>query len=320
MGVTVGFHRLLTHRAFKTHKPVEYGFAVARLDGPPGRRARLGRRPPQAPRPHRPGGRSALPARRPRRGPQRPLARPHRLAVRDARPGGLEEVRQGALRGPEHEAHQPPLPAVGAARRCWSRPSLGFVLHGFTLEGALRGLIWGGLVRVFFLHHITWSINSVCHYFGRRRFDIEDHSTNVAWLALPSLGEAWHHNHHAFPRSAAHGLSWCEIDLSAMIIGGMRRSAWPGTSCASRPSARRRRCASRAGRASGGAPAERRRPSRSSGRVQRHRSRRRLRREQRCIEGSGIEVAAPRRTSGGAMVCALYISWMFKCKSPVVAV
>ena len=79
-------------------------------------------------------------------------------------------------------------------------------LHGFTLEGALRGLIWGGLVRAFFLHHVTWSINSICHYFGRRRFDVEDHSTNVAWLALPSFGEAWHHNHHAFPRSAAHGL------------------------------------------------------------------------------------------------------------------
>ena len=84
-----------------------------RLDGAPGRRARLGRRPPQAPRAHRPGGRPALPARRPRRGPQGPLARAHRLAVRDARPGGLEEVRQGALRGPGHEAHQPALPALG---------------------------------------------------------------------------------------------------------------------------------------------------------------------------------------------------------------
>ena len=93
--------------------------------------------------------------------------------------------------------------------------ALGFVLHGFTLEGALRGLIWGGLVRAFFLHHVTWSINSVCHYFGRRRFAIEDHSTNVFWLALPSFGESWHHNHHAFPRSASHGLARREIDISA---------------------------------------------------------------------------------------------------------
>jgi stearoyl-CoA desaturase (delta-9 desaturase) len=99
---------------------------------------------------------------------------------------------------------------------------LGLLIHG-GVEGALRGLVWGGLVRAFLLHHVTWSINSVCHFFGRRRFDLEDHSTNVAWLALPSLGEAWHHNHHAFPRSAAHGLRRWEIDLSALLIRGMKR-------------------------------------------------------------------------------------------------
>ena len=105
---------------------------------------------------------------------------------------------------------------------------LGFVLHGFTAEGALRGLVWGGLVRAFFLHHVTWSINSICHFFGKRRFAIEDRSTNVWWIALPSMGEAWHHNHHAFPRSAAHGLKWWEIDPSAIVIGMMRRMglAW----------------------------------------------------------------------------------------------
>ena len=99
----------------------------------------------------------------------------------------------------------------------------GFVLHGFTLEGALRGLVWGGLVRAFLLHHITWSINSICHFFGRRRFDLDDHSTNVAWLAIPSLGEAWHHNHHAFPRSASHGLKRWELDPSGVVIRGMEK-------------------------------------------------------------------------------------------------
>ena len=59
-------------------------------------------------------------------------------------------------------------------------------------------------MRIFLVHHITWSINSICHFFGSRRFAIDDHSTNVFWLALPSLGDAWHHNHHAFPRSAFH--------------------------------------------------------------------------------------------------------------------
>ena len=95
--------------------------------------------------------------------------------------------------------------------------ALGFVLTG-TLAGALTGLLWGGFVRIFFVHHVTWSINSVCHFFGSRRFDIEDESTNVFWLAIPSLGESWHHNHHAFPRAAKQGLRWWEIDISAAVI------------------------------------------------------------------------------------------------------
>ena len=73
-------------------------------------------------------------------------------------------------------------------------------------------------MRVFLVHHVTWSVNSVCHFLGSRRFDTDDHSTNVFWLALPSLGESWHHNHHAFPRSAVHGLKRWEPDPSALII------------------------------------------------------------------------------------------------------
>ena len=99
---------------------------------------------------------------------------------------------------------------------------LGYLLSG-ELSGALTGLLWGGAVRIFFVHHVTWSINSVCHFFGRRRFETDDMSTNVFWLALPSLGESWHHNHHAFPRSAKHGLRWWELDPSALVIAGMAR-------------------------------------------------------------------------------------------------
>ncbi len=100
----------------------------------------------------------------------------------------------------------------------------GLVLSGGSLvAGGLSALLWGGLVRVFLVHHVTWSINSICHFFGRRRFDTEDHSTNVFWLALPSLGEAWHHNHHAFPRSAFHGLRWYELDPSGWLILGLER-------------------------------------------------------------------------------------------------
>ena len=100
----------------------------------------------------------------------------------------------------------------------------GWVITG-TLMGALTGYLWGGLVRIFLVHHITWSVNSVCHFLGTRRFETEDHSTNVAWLSLPSFGESWHHNHHAFPRSASHGLRRWEalLDPSALLIAGLEK-------------------------------------------------------------------------------------------------
>jgi len=101
---------------------------------------------------------------------------------------------------------------------------LGFALSGGSLvKGGLSALLWAGLVRIFLVHHITWSINSICHFFGRRRFETDDQSTNVFWLALPSLGEAWHHNHHAFPRSAFHGLRWYELDPSGWLILALER-------------------------------------------------------------------------------------------------
>jgi stearoyl-CoA desaturase (delta-9 desaturase) len=100
---------------------------------------------------------------------------------------------------------------------------LGFALSGGSALAALTAFIWAGLVRIFLVHHITWSINSICHFFGRRRFPLQDKSTNVFWLALPSLGEAWHHNHHAFPRSAFHGLRWWELDPSGWLILGLAK-------------------------------------------------------------------------------------------------
>jgi stearoyl-CoA desaturase (delta-9 desaturase) len=71
------------------------------------------------------------------------------------------------------------------------------------------------------VHHVTYSINSLCHFFGRRRFDTGDHSRNLLWLALPSLGESWHNNHHAFPTSATHGLRRREPDISGLVIRGL---------------------------------------------------------------------------------------------------
>jgi stearoyl-CoA desaturase (delta-9 desaturase) len=96
---------------------------------------------------------------------------------------------------------------------------LGWLIGG-GLGAALTALLWGGFVRVFLLHHVTWSINSVCHFVGRKRFAIEDESRNVFWLAPLSMGEAWHHNHHAFPTSAFHGLSrWERVaDPTGLLI------------------------------------------------------------------------------------------------------
>jgi stearoyl-CoA desaturase (delta-9 desaturase) len=99
---------------------------------------------------------------------------------------------------------------------------LGFAITG-SAWGAFTGFLWGGLVRIFLLHHVTWSINSVCHFFGRRRFETEDHSTNVFWLSLLSFGESWRHNHHAFPRSAFHGLRGWELDPGGWIIRALKR-------------------------------------------------------------------------------------------------
>jgi stearoyl-CoA desaturase (delta-9 desaturase) len=104
---------------------------------------------------------------------------------------------------------------------------LGVALTG-SLLGGLTGLLWGGAVRIFLLHHATFSINSLCHFFGRRAFATGDHSRNLAWLAPLTFGEAWHNNHHAFPTSARHGLGRFQADPGAWLIGGLERCrlAW----------------------------------------------------------------------------------------------
>ncbi|HEX2266480.1 MAG TPA: acyl-CoA desaturase, partial [Solirubrobacterales bacterium] len=99
---------------------------------------------------------------------------------------------------------------------------LGWIIGG-TVAAGLTGLLWGGLVRVFVLHHFTYSINSLCHTFGRREFETTDHSRNLALIAIPTLGEAYHNSHHAFPTSATHGLRWWQIDISSLVINGLEK-------------------------------------------------------------------------------------------------
>lgn len=96
----------------------------------------------------------------------------------------------------------------------------GLIDHGW--RGALLGFLWGGLVRTFFAHHFIWALNSVCHLIGSRPFSLgDDLSRNVSWLALPTLGQGWHNNHHAFPTSARVSFRWWQIDPTWWLIRAM---------------------------------------------------------------------------------------------------
>ncbi len=104
---------------------------------------------------------------------------------------------------------------------------LGYLLWGGWI-GAVLGLTWGGLVRIFFVHHVTWSVNSVCHLWGQKPFPSRDESRNNVVVGILGLGEGWHNNHHAFPTSARHGFHWWQIDVSYWVIRllAMVRLAW----------------------------------------------------------------------------------------------
>jgi stearoyl-CoA desaturase (delta-9 desaturase) len=100
--------------------------------------------------------------------------------------------------------------------------ALGGLLTG-TGAGAGLGLLWGGAARLFLVHHVTWSVNSVCHLWGQRPYRSKDQSRNNAVFGVLALGEGWHNTHHAFPTSARHGLRWWQVDVSYYVI---RVLAW----------------------------------------------------------------------------------------------
>ncbi|HEX6781535.1 MAG TPA: fatty acid desaturase [Solirubrobacterales bacterium] len=225
IGITVGFHRLLTHRSFQTFKPIEYAFAILgsmAVQGPVISWVADHRKhhahtdeegDPHSPHVDPDGG---------VRGVLAGLWHAHSGWLMSSQ--GRADWKKYAPdlhedRGMRIISRQFPLLVLASL----ALPALaGFLVTGTAL-GALTALLWGGFVRIFFVHHVTWSVNSVCHFLGSRRFDTDDRSTNVFWLALPSLGESWHHNHHAFPRSAVHGLKRWEPDPSAAIIATMEK-------------------------------------------------------------------------------------------------
>ena len=225
VGITVGFHRLLTHRSFQTAKPVEYLFAV------------LGSMAVQGPVISWVADHRKHHAHTDEEGDPHSPHVGHGGGVRGVL-AGLWHAHTGWLMSTQGRAdwkrYAPDLYEDRGMRTISRRfvpillaglalPALAGYLVSGTVAGAATGLLWGGLVRIFYVHHITWSVNSVCHFLGSRRFDTDDRSTNVFWLALPSLGESWHHNHHAFPRSAVHGLKRWEMDPSALIIATMEK-------------------------------------------------------------------------------------------------
>jgi stearoyl-CoA desaturase (delta-9 desaturase) len=224
-GVTVGFHRLLTHRAFKTKRWVRATLAIlgsAAIEGPviswvsDHRKHHAFSDVPGDPHsPHVDHGNGL-------KGALRGLLHAH---------VGWLFVHTGRGR---HERYAPDLLADPTIRWvnkwffAWAVGGLvaAFVLGwliGGSLHTALTGLLWGGAVRMLVLHHVTNSINSLCHFFGRRQFDTKDESRNLLWLAIPSFGESWHNNHHAFPTSAEHGMRRWQIDTSAMVIRLLER-------------------------------------------------------------------------------------------------
>ena len=220
LGITVGFHRHLTHRSFKAKTPVRAALAIlgsAAVEGPviswvadhrkhhafsdePGD--------PHSPHVDHGGG---------LRGALRGLAHAHLGWLYDHSQRGLKTRYAPDL------LNDPLIRFVDRTFLLWvfvglAVPfGLGWAIGG-SLHAALTGLLWGGLVRMFLVHHVTYSINSLCHFFGRRPYDTGDHSRNLAWLAPLSFGESWHNNHHAFPTSARHGLGRWQLDISAAVI------------------------------------------------------------------------------------------------------
>jgi stearoyl-CoA desaturase (delta-9 desaturase) len=227
-GVTLGFHRLLTHRSFQTRKGMEYALAVAgsmAVQGPVMTWVADHRKhhahtdqegDPHSPHGHGGGLKGALAG----------LWYAHMGWLFDRAEAPPQRYAKDLYEDPGMRRIDRAFPLLALAGVAIPF-GVGYAIDG-TLAGALTAAVWGGMVRIFMLHHVTWSINSVCHFFGRRRFDVDDHSTNVFWLAPFSFGESWHHNHHAFPRSAMHGLRWWEVDPTAWLIRAMKRTglAW----------------------------------------------------------------------------------------------
>jgi stearoyl-CoA desaturase (Delta-9 desaturase) len=225
-GISVGFHRLLTHRSFKAKRALKIALAVAgsmALEGSAiswvaihRRHHMFGDQPgdPHSPYRYEPGPVGTL----------KGFLWAHVGWLFATDPTDTGRFAPDLRRDRDIVVIDRlfPVLAVGSLALPFF---IGWALSG-TLFGALSALLWAGLVRMAVLHHVTWSVNSVCHMWGRTPFATHDHSTNVAVLSLPSFGESWHNFHHAAPSSARHGVLPHQHDLSARLISYFERWGW----------------------------------------------------------------------------------------------
>ena len=221
MGITIGFHRLFTHGSFKTSRVMKVIFGILgsmAFQGPLLTWVAVHRKhhqcsddegDPHSPHAHGGGILGTL----------RGFFHAHCGWMFQHHPRELTRY-TGDLRKDKA------LRAVSNMFLFWG--AVGLILPAVvggavtgTWTGVALGFIWGGLVRVFFGHHVTWSINSVCHLWGSRPFHSHDESRNNVIFGVLAFGEGWHNNHHAFPTSARHGLHWWQFDMSYIIIRTM---------------------------------------------------------------------------------------------------
>jgi stearoyl-CoA desaturase (delta-9 desaturase) len=225
-GITVGFHRLFTHKSYKPNRAVKIFWAIA--------------------------GSMAI---------QGPVIRwvadhrkHHKFSDRDGDPHSpwrygkdLKALTKGFLYAhmmwlfnPEQTPQRKYAPDLMKDRDivkiskqfpAWVAvsliaPAVLGALVTWSWQGGLTAFFWASLVRVSLLHHVTWSINSICHTIGDRPFVSRDKSANVWWLAIPSMGESWHNLHHADPTCARHGVLKGQVDTSARVIWAMEKLGW----------------------------------------------------------------------------------------------
>ncbi|GAA1250112.1 fatty acid desaturase [Kitasatospora nipponensis] len=225
-GITVGFHRFFTHRSFKTNRALKIALAVAgslAIEGPVVRWVADHRKH------HKFSDKDGDPHSPWRYGETVPALL---KGLWWAHMGWLFDTEQT----PQH-IYAPDLvkdrDIRAVSRLFWLWTTLSMLLPplvgglvSWSWQGALTAFFWGSLVRVALLHHVTWSINSICHAIGARPFRSRDRSGNVWWLAVLSCGESWHNLHHADPTSARHGVLRGQVDSSARLIRWFEQAGW----------------------------------------------------------------------------------------------